>query len=319
MLRPWRHFRALVIVLSLALVAPLLAEQPVEKKAAPGKFIRVQRNADKEPTALETAIVRYVPASGEGNLTVDLVSVVHIGDKGYYQKLNKEFENYDVVLYELVAPEGTRIPKGGKREGGLNPLAMMQQMMKMGMNLESQTELIDYTKKNFVHADMSPDQIAEAMKKRGDDPLTLILSVATEMIRQQNRQAQEKDKNPHAQPDLDPLTLLLDPDGPNKLKKVMATQMEDLDGATAGLGQTLNTILITDRNGAAMKVFAKELANGKKKIAIFYGAAHMPDFEKRLRDDFGLKRGSEQWFTAWDLQQKAQPRNGLEDLLKLLK
>jgi len=318
MLRPLQSLRALVIVLSLALVAPLLAEQPVEKKAAPGKFIRVQRNADKEPTALETAIVRYVPASGEGNLTVDLVAVVHIGDKGYYQKLNKEFESYDVVLYELVAPEGTRIPKGGKREG-VNPLAMIQQLMKMGMNLESQTEQVDYTKKNFTHADMSPDQIAEAMKKRGDDPLTLILSVAADMLRQQNRQAQEKDKNAHPAADVDPLTLLLDPDGPNKLKKVMAQQMEDLDGATAGLGQTLNTILITDRNGAAMKVFSTEMAKGKKKIAIFYGAAHMPDFEKRLREDFGLKRSSEQWLTAWDLQQKVPPRNALEDLLKLLK
>jgi hypothetical protein len=312
-----KTLRALFALTCLALAAPLLADSPVEKKAAPAKFIRLQRNADKEPTALETAIVRYVPASGEGQLTVDLVAAVHIGDRAYYQKLNKQFEQYDVLLYELVAPQGTRIPKGGKREVD-NPLALLQQLMKLGLALDSQTEQIDYTKKNFVHADMSPEQMADAMKKRGDDPLTLILSLTADVLRQQNRQALEKDKNPHQdQPEIDPIKLLTDPEGPAKLKRMMAQQMEDVDGASAGLGQTLNTILITDRNQAALKVFQTELTKGKKKIAIFYGAAHMPDFDKRLREDFGLKRSSEQWLTAWDLQQK--PRNGIEDLLKLLK
>ena len=28
---------------------------------------------------------------------------MHIGDKAYYDNLNKEFEQYDVLLYELVA------------------------------------------------------------------------------------------------------------------------------------------------------------------------------------------------------------------------
>jgi hypothetical protein len=96
---------------------------------------------------------------------------------------------------------------------------------------------------------------------------------------------------------------------------MMAQQLAEADGP--GLGQTVNTILITDRNGAAMKVFQKELAKGRKKVAIFYGAAHMPDFEKRLREDFGLKPDSVTWLKAWDLQQ--QPKLGVEDLLKLLK
>jgi len=27
----------------------------------------------------------------------------------------------------------------------------------------------------------------------------------------------------------------------------------------------------------------------------------MPDFEKRLGDDFGLKKDKQEWLTAWDL------------------
>lgn len=305
------HCRRVLAALCFIVAAPLLAEAPAEKKPQPTKFIRIEQNADKQPVALETAIVRYVPASGEGNLTVDLISAVHVGDRGYYDKLNKQFEQYDVLLYELVAPAGTVIPKGGKKNND-NPVAMLQQMMKLVLGLEHQTDLIDYTKKNFVHADMSPADMAEAIKKRGDNALTLTLGIMADIIRQQN-QAMLKGGNAGA--DFDPLSLLTDGDGGLKLKRAMAQQLGNVDGA--GLGQTMNTILITDRNGAAMKVFQKELANGKKKIAIFYGAAHMPDFEKRLRDDFGLKRDSMTWLKAWDLQ--TQPKLGVEDLLKMLK
>ena len=60
----------------------------------------------REPVALQTVIAKYVPASGEKGVEIDLVAVVHIGEKAYYERLNKEFEKYDAVLYELVAPEG---------------------------------------------------------------------------------------------------------------------------------------------------------------------------------------------------------------------
>src|SRR5262245_36116594 len=86
-------------------LAPALADRPANalpRKASPAKFIRIQRDAKNEPVALETAIVSYKAASGEGDLVVDLISVVHVGDRGYYQKLNKHFEQYDALLYELV-------------------------------------------------------------------------------------------------------------------------------------------------------------------------------------------------------------------------
>ena len=294
------------LVIQGLLCSPLLADPPstgkkpeIKKTTAPS-FLRIQRDEKKQPLALETSIVRYVPASGEGDLTVDLVAAVHIGDRDYYKKLNRQFQQYDVVLYELVAAPGTRIPKGGKRD--LDPLGLIMQVAKSVLELELQTERIDYTKKNFVHADLSPSQMAEAIRKRGDDGLTLFLGITADMLRQQNLRQENKAKSADRnEEDIDILSLLLDPDGPVKLKRMLAQQFEDVQSGT-GLGQTLNTILVADRNEAAMKVFQKELAKGKKKIAIFYGAAHMPDFDKRLRADFGLKLKSEQWLTAWDLE-----------------
>jgi len=43
---------------------------------------------------------------------------------------------------------------------------------------------------------------------------------------------------------------------------------------------------------------------GKKSVAVFYGAGHLPDMEKRLAADFGLKREGEKWLTAWSLEKK---------------
>jgi hypothetical protein len=314
--------RAAGVCLCLCWLTPvLLADEPtskdkprVEKSKAP-QFLRVERDKKGEPLTLQTATVRYRPASGEGELVVDLIGVVHIGEKSYYERLNGQFEQYDVLLYELVAPEGTRVPKGGKGRGD-NPVGMLQGMMKSALELDSQLEHVDYTKKNFVHADLSPDQMAAAVRKRGDDGLTIFLRVMADMMQQQNLVEQKRAKDGAKEgPEIDLLGLLFDPDRGLKLKRLLAQQFEDLDGVGGGLGSTLNTILVADRNEAAMKVLQKEMAKGRKKIGIFYGAAHMPDFDKRLRADFGLKPEKEEWLTAWDLKPK---KKGLNNLLEQL-
>ena len=65
------------------------------------------------------------------------------------------------MLYELVAPQGTRIPKGAKP--GNHPVAMLQNGLKDMLGLEHQLQYIDYTENNMVHADMSPDELLKSM------------------------------------------------------------------------------------------------------------------------------------------------------------
>ena len=149
------------------------SDQPAKSdtlKAAEGKprFLRLVRDSNKKPVALETAIVTYVPVDpARGDITIELVGAVHVGEKAYYEALNKEFEQYEALLYELVAPENTRIPK--ERKGGTgSAVGTMQVGMKEMLELEFQLDRIDYTKQNFVHADMSPEEFAKSMADRGE-------------------------------------------------------------------------------------------------------------------------------------------------------
>jgi len=321
------HFRfkaagLLAILCLIAYLAPVRAQQapatvPKADADKKTKFLRIKRDDKKQPVAMETAIVHYVPASGEKGVELDLIAAVHVGDKDYYEKLNKQFEAYDVVLFELVAPQGAKVQKGGPKNSD-SPVAMLQQLAKLVLELEFQLEQVDYTRKNFVNADLSPQEMAKAIKDRGDDGLTLTLSIAADLLRQQNRQNMKRDKQPPRQDaDIDLANLILDPDRGVKLKRLMAEQFEQLDNPDGAFGKTINQILVKDRNQACLKVFQQQLAKGKKKVAIFYGAAHMPDFEKRLKDDFGLKRQGEEWLQAWDLRPGAK-KMGIEDLLKKL-
>lgn len=271
-----------------------------ESTAEPRKFLRLLEKS-KRPHALEVAVTRYESAS-VGGAEIDLVGAVHIGEASYYAELNQLFEKYDVVLYELVAPEGTVIPKGGKREGASHPIAMLQESARKFLALESQLAQVDYTKTNFARADMTPQQMSDKMAERGDTPITIALSAIADVMRQQNIAARGGQNGAGLQPLLDAEFNLADLFGePLKLKQLLAKQLAATGSLDQALGGTLNQLLVIDRNEVATKVLQQQLASGKKRIAIFYGAAHMPDFHRRLVNDFGMHVASVRWLTAWDL------------------
>jgi hypothetical protein len=261
------------------------------------RYVRVKYDDHGNPLALETSIVRLVPAGNDHpGLTVDLVSAVHVAEPGYYKALNKRFDTYDVVLYELVAPEGTVVPKGGG-DPNRNPLSSVQNAVKDLLELEYQLSGIDYTKKNFTHADLSPDQFAQSMKDKGESFWTIFMRLmAAGMVEQSN--------NPAKSDELDILLALFGHDRAIKLKRIMAEQFADLDTVMTAFNGPDGSTLITERNKAALKVLGKEIEAGRKKIAIFYGGGHMPDMEARAIADFHLKRDSQEWLEAWNLRDK---------------
>ncbi|MEZ6093048.1 MAG: hypothetical protein R3C03_02250 [Pirellulaceae bacterium] len=263
-------------------------------------FMRVHYDANRRPTQLETSITRYevVDENGE-KISVDLIGVVHVGEQEYYEALNEQFKGYDATLYELVAPEGTRIPKGGRseeEEAGFNPIAGLQLGMKSMLGLEFQLDHIDYMSEKLIHADMSPDEFFESMKNNEESFGRIFMnSIAQSMadpLRGQEAQA-------------DMILSLFSKNKTKRLRRMMAKQMLDMEGGMAIFNGKDGSTIIDHRNAKVMEILKRELANGHKSLAIFYGAGHLADMERRLMSDFQMKRSGRTWLTAWDLTGKS--------------
>ncbi|MCG8587257.1 MAG: hypothetical protein MI757_21340 [Pirellulales bacterium] len=289
-LRAAGYFTSLAALLSLTAAAQ--AEEAA-RKTDMSSFVRVNRDAKKQPASLETAITRYMP-SGEKNegVSIDLVSAIHVGDRDYYEKLNEQFKDYDVVLYELVAPKKHEIRKGGK---STSAVGMLQNVMKDGLGLEHQLSAVDYKAGNFVHADVTPKEFTESMKKRGESFFSMYFKMLGSSVAQQM-----SGKGPS---DVELLAAVFSNDRTLAFKRLFAEALVT-DGSAAVLDGPKGSTILTVRNQAALKVLDAQLKAGKKNIAIFYGAAHMPDFERRLKADYGMKRGTTQWVRAWNMEKK---------------
>ena len=257
-------------------------------------FIRISKTDDKKAKALETSVVRFegLPGTAYEGRAVDLFGVVHIGEKEYYKEIGRLLATYEVVLYELVAPDGTRIrPEDLKERRSV--LASMQTGMKDMLNLEYQLEHIDYLAENFRHADMSPEEFVEDMKSRGDG----LWKMAARMMGAGLASQGAGDGNAGL------LLALMSDNRAMLLKQTMAKQLVDVDVAMAGLDDSSGeNTLIKGRNRKAFEVLKQELDAGKKTVAVFYGAGHLDDMAERLEADFGMKPKSTKWLPAWDLQ-----------------
>lgn len=258
------------------------------------RFLRVRRNRDGQPVSMETSITRYVGKNADGQrITVDLIGVVHIGEQEYYEKLNEHFTRYDSLLYELVAPEGTRVPRGGRGGGGANPVAFLQNSMKSMLGLDFQLDHIDYMADNFVHADMSPDEFLESMEENDESFFKMAMKAIGQGMAMQNRNPEMSDTG---------LMLAMLSGDENKLRRLMASQMQDIESGMLIFEGRDGSTIIHHRNRKAFEVMRDEIANGQRHIGVFYGAGHLPDMDQRLLKEHGMKRGGQFWLEAWDLR-----------------
>lgn len=293
---------ATVAAFSLAWTAhPAAAEPGVAEEVA---FLRLARDDAGSPVSLDTSIVRYretpeaaARAGRREPVEVDLVGAVHLGGKTYYDTLDRVFRGYDAVLYELVAPDNARVPKPGRKPAGA--IGSAQQGLTKMLGLEFQLEQIDYGARNFVHADLSPKEFEAAMAKRGESWWSMFLKLMREGATRAERDARKGGSDVGFG---DLFGLLFGADREVRLRRIMAEQFTDMEVLTAAFGGEEGSSLITDRNAAALDVLRDQIGRGRRRIAIFYGAAHMDDFDERLREDFGMEPFETDWLEAWDLR-----------------
>ena len=258
--------------------------------------VRYSEQVPSRVIALDTAVLHFEPQSGGTDAaTVDLIAAVHIADAEYYAKLNKLFTEYDVVLFELVAEEGTRPDPKAMAGADENPglIGGMQNGFADLLNLEHQLKHIDYTPRNMVHADMDPDVFLNRMFAEGE--MAKILARAMMQSLKADAQSYKTEGRFFG-------SLLATRDKSLGLKRVFAVEMcrqiedqlwiiEGDDGST----------LIHERNACALAKLREVIDHGKKKIAVFYGAAHLYDFREQLEKSFHLKPSGVTWIKAWDM------------------
>lgn len=290
-MRGGAYLRRLAVIFGLGVGQTLIAAAPAQTADPPSnQFIRLLEDAGK-PTALQTAIVRFAKA-GEHGLRVDLIGAIHIADHAYFRELNRRFRDYDVVLYELVAREDANVPQPGQRPGSF--VGGMQVGMKSLLELEYQLDGVDYTAKNFVHADMSPEEFAATMAARQE-------SFAGMFFRIWGRALAQQADDPLDVADLQVITAMFAKDRAHRLKLVMAKQFANMEAEIGLFDGPNGSSIITERNKRAFQVLRREIAKGHKNIAVFYGAGHLPDMQRRLEREFHLQHTATEWVSAWSL------------------
>lgn len=288
-----RLLTSLLCLACLSASASAADDQAKPKPAATPEgtdFIRFVET--DEGDSLQTAIARYTSPSG---VVVDLVGAVHIADKKYFEALNQRFKSYDVVLYELVGRpmEERETLKVGDGDKKLQWLGTLQEKMRSTLKLESQLQCIDYKAKNFVHADLSTEGFFDKQEEKKESFLSLWMKAAL-------AQAANSDSS-NANSDMKLImTLLMSKDSATDLKRLVGSEFDRVENIMAGVEAGDGTAIIGERNKHALEVMQKQIAAGKKKLAIFYGAAHFPDMEQRLFK-MGFKLQKTEWLKAWDI------------------
>jgi hypothetical protein len=137
---------------------------------------------------------------------------------------------------------------------------------------------------NFVHADLTMAEFENLQKEKGESLLSFMLQAGIAAER----------------PEREPNTLRL-------MRGILSgrsdlVKLEMMETMAAGDTQIDSlageNVIITDRNVRCMEVLDAQIKEGKKKIGIFYGAAHFPDMERRLVE-MGFEKVSSKWLTAW--------------------
>lgn len=265
------------MIRSLPALALLLAFGAPAFAGGPDSYVRFEQQG--QDAALQTAVAHFSHPDKE--VEIVLYGVVHIADKAYYDAVQRDLDSYDVVLYEGVAPGKTAPTEADKG------LGEMQKAMGELLGLTFQKDGINYTRKNLVHADMNMDQLKEAMGGNTINPMGQMVS--PEQLKQMGPMLKSLAQLGKASPGMQRM-----------FKTMMAKQLGNANLNNA-LGAKATQVILIERNKVVMKVLEKQLKKTTKgRIAIFYGAAHNPDFEQRFAK-MGWSRTSKRWMSAWTI------------------
>ncbi|MBQ6828393.1 MAG: hypothetical protein IJO46_10310, partial [Thermoguttaceae bacterium] len=221
-----------------------------------------------------------------------------LGEAAYYERLNAEFQEYETVVFELVAEEGFDVKDlaaahEAKKQGAASPLdaiSFLQQSLSDALGLVYQTDGIDYSAPNLKRGDADADEFLARLTTGGDIPLFFANSSLESLFSSENGRFEGW-----------ALACLLAKDKRLTLRRLFADELARTELTVDP--DARETALIHYRNEIAVDVAKKELEAGKTKIAVFYGAAHLDDLARRVEKTLQNSRRSEpRWIAAWSME-----------------
>jgi len=152
----------------------------------------------------------------------------------------------------------------------------------------------------MVHADMSLEEFERTQKERGESMATLFARAM--------RAQMDGSLNGTSSQELDMYTLLkilVSDDSAAAFKKALAKTFDQAEAVTAALEGNEKSAILGGRNDVVIEKIGEVLANRKqRRIAVFYGGAHMPGIEAALVNDMKAKVAGEEWLAAWTMPRK---------------
>ena len=280
------------------MTAPLASAQ---EETYPAELVRMGAFHNEQEEVLQVPLATYADAAGH---QIDLVGAIHIADSAYYADLNVRFATYDKVLYEMV--DGGDLPRmlilkrkvdGGtatdeekaeyeklrgemkeRKEDSLFGMLinMLYDTISTQLQLQMQSEGIDYGKENFVFADVTQEELSKAMQDRGESWLGLIAKSMLSNIGEMD------------------IFSFLNPD-PTQYKRMV---LEALAKSTRTDSVMEQSSIVVARNAKCFEVLDGVLKDpAVKRVAIFYGAMHLRDMDERLKK-MGYTLQKVEWLDA---------------------
>jgi len=271
----------------------------------PGRpFLRVNETTNRV-VSLEVAVRTFARTNRPGP-PVRLVGVTHLGDAGYYAGLQRLLDAQPLVLFEGIGAGDKRFmaPHGDAYS--------LQPALARALGLKFQLETIDYRGSNFVNSDLTLAQLRRVLESGpspDDGQLGDLMSLmdgsswAGVFVR---------------------FGLGFIESNPKLRATVRLAMIETLGAVDIDLGDAkalpaelrrLMEALIAERNKAVVEDL-RRVVDGRWRpavgqgatgtgIAVFYGAGHMADLERRLARDLGYGPVAEEWRPAFSVDPAA--------------
>jgi hypothetical protein len=279
----------------------------------PQPYMRVTR-PDSNTVTLQIAVRRFAPPNGRGPV-IWLSGASHIGESNYFATLQRHLDAQALVLFEGVGAKEKKMRFNPDEE------VSIQHTMATSLGLVFQLSAIDYDRPNFRNSDLTIAQLQRlltdgtATNQTGESTGTTASEEFQQLLQVMDGSSflgtllHAGLKLIGSSPKLQALTKMMLIEMLGQLKG----DMSQLKGVPPEI-QRLLEVIIRERNKVVFDDLKAALRtySPPRSISVFYGAGHMADLEKLVRDELKYHPLDEVWLTALTVNTRTAGLSNLE-------